>query len=522
MKINIKRISENILLSTLLVCFLSFSACKAYTDQTEKIIDESNYATVYIQLNTTSLENYTSITSARTATPILPDSIRYNITANGTGSLPTNYNNKNDWQSDTSFPANKKYMLKLPAGTWTVTVTGQNSNSQTILSGTSESFTVEANGEYHESVYVDFIKDEVGKGRINLEIETTDTNISYVKISGVKLSGIDQIDPNKKFTVQPDGSRNVIKLDSGSNNILSHNYSSILTFYYDDDSIATIIFETINIRNNMVTDTWYKSGKAIYLKKKTDSTDGKADFILTQEVIDYLENSTFYVSKDEGLDTNDGTRQAPYATLDAALKRVINLNNANFYANASGHPSKSFTIICDGEIENTNDIQISPEHNLNLIIKSLDSNQPAKLKASVFRLIGDQDNTITFDTINLEGDIQLSNGKLIMDSVAITGYLDYYGGQLTLGGNISFSNTNDNDISLYAANKTIHLSKLINSTNTIKIAPISSLVSSYTTNYVLIEGTGSGTVANSLSKFEWGNSDYVLSLVNEKAVLAIP
>ena len=67
--------SENILLSTLLICFLSFSACKANIDQTEKLEDESHYATVYISLNTPAFENYNSISSERTATPVLPSAI---------------------------------------------------------------------------------------------------------------------------------------------------------------------------------------------------------------------------------------------------------------------------------------------------------------------------------------------------------------------------------------------------------------------------------------------------------------
>ena len=151
MTISFKRIAENILLSTLLICFLSFSACKANVDQTEKLEDESHYATVYISLNTPALENYNSISSARTATPVLPSAITYSLSATGTLAGTTTsktVSSDNSAQSDPDFSSAKKYMLKLPAGTWTVTVTGKNSNSQTILSGTSEQFEVAADGKY--------------------------------------------------------------------------------------------------------------------------------------------------------------------------------------------------------------------------------------------------------------------------------------------------------------------------------------------------------------------------------------
>ena len=517
MTISFKRFTENVLLFTLLVCFLSFSACKADVDQTENIVDDSRYATVYIELNTPALENYGSVFSERTATPVLPNTITYSITASGTGSLPTGYNNSNDYST---FSAEKKYMLKLPAGTWTVTVTGKNSSSQTILSGTSEQFTVAADGEYHESVSVYFITDGTGKGRLKLEIETTGTNISYVKISGTGQTTYF----DKQFNIETVGSKKIIKLyNSDSNTIPSGDYHPTLTFCNSDGSIATVIKETINIRNNMPTDTWYKSGniRTYYLQNKEGADDGKADFILTQEIIDSLESNIFYVETG-GSDSNDGTRLAPYATLTAALKRVNNLNTVNYDANASdssGHPRKSFTIICDGEIGNTTtNITISPDHDLNLTIyTNLNAAQPATLKAAEFRLDSTSSN-ITFKNINLTGNIALDNGNLTMDSVPTTGLLDYTGGQLTLGGTTSISA----GISLKAASKKILLDSAITSTAATTISADSSVVSSYTASSVILEGN-SDVTSSDLSKFTWSPSSYTLVLKTrdgkEKAVL---
>ena len=540
MAINIKNIAKKALFSCFVICSLSFSACKVNADQTNNQIDESKYATVYISINNNEFTSSLSERYARTATPVLPATITYSLVAtkieNGATTSTTKSSDPSFSQEDPAFASEKRYMIKLPEGTWRVTVTGKNSSGQQILSGTSQDFNVTANGYYNETVPVYFISDNSGKGRINLEIETTDTDISYVIISGTGQNNLD-----KRFDAATSGNRRIIKLyNSETNNITSGSYPATLTFYDDNDAIVTIIMETINIRNFMVTDHWYKTNYALYLQEKTGTRNGEADFILTQEIIDSLENSTLYVRGNNAQSTlitgsgsdsaNDGTRVAPYYSLKAAINRVNALNNVNYAANdadSTNYGRKTFTIYCDGEIGNETSsaaITVSPDHNLDLTIQSIDTSHAAVVSVPSFILTGSQTNNITLKNINLKGNIELRNGALVLNSVPVQaltsdtskGQLLYYDGQLTLGGATSFIN----GIKLNAADKRIRLDSAITSTGVTAIsagtaADGTSLASSYTDSTVIIEGAGSSTVTGSysdvsstdLSTFIWGNPD---------------
>ena len=538
---NMKKLAKIVLFSCLTFWFSSFSACKINADKNPETEKTENYATVYITISPNEFitqasavpTDAESISSAKTAAPVLPDKITYTLSAKGTETGKTTTSTLNSStsfsQEDPSFVSELKYMLKLPAGTWTVTVTGK-SSSNTILTGTSDTFSVTADGFYEKTVPVYFIADNKNKGRTNLVIETTGTNISYLIITGTGQSALD-----KQFNVENSGNKKIIRISNPSsslntNTIVSNNYHPTLTFYNSNDSIVTIIHETINIRNYLATDTWFKTGSPLYLKEKEGKTNGEANFILTQAIIDELENSTLYVKgagaeseliTGTGSDTaNDGTRVAPYASLKAALNRVNELNNINYDANSedSEHPRKSlFTIFCDGDIGGTaavSELTLSPENNLNLLIQSIDSTHPATVTTPVFTLTGTKSNNITIKDINIKGDIVLENGNLILDSSPVLpfdnntkGAFSYAGGQLTLGGTSKVSS----GITLNAAEKKIYIDNTITATTTTKIYTGTNVASSYTESSVILEGTGSITDSSSykdisvddLSKFFW-------------------
>lgn len=556
MAINMKKLAKIILFSCLSACSLSFFACNLISGQRDirgkSEYDpqaDSHYATVTIllsnnefisQLDDSSLGSSSSA-KERTATPVLPNAITYSLTAtkivNG-ATTTTTVNSDNSSQSDTDFPAQKKYMLKLQAGTWRVTATGR-TGSSIILSGTSRDFDVAADGKYEETVPVYFIADGVGKGRVNLEISTAGTNIHHVIISGTGQTNL----LDKQFNVESNGSGLIKIYNSESNTIPSGNYYPTLTFYNSEGAIVTIIKESFNIRNYMATDTWYKTGTALYLKEKTGSTNGEADFVLTQKIIDTLENSTIYVKgegaqspliENPGSDSNDGTRVAPYLTLNAALKRIIELNNVNFDANSedsTAYSRKNFTIFCDGNIGGTgtdSELTITPQHNLNLTIESINASSPASITTPLLTIGGDQTLNITLKNLVLKGDVKLDYGNLTLDSVSALAYtgdstkglLSYNGGQLTLGGSTSFAN----GITVNTAGKKILIDSAVTSTSQTTIRSGSAtILSAYTESSVILEGSGSASDAGSykdisvadLSKFVWenptplaGNTDY--------------
>lgn len=543
MTIKMKKLAKIILFSCLSISALSFSACDLINGQRDlrnKSEDDTHYATVAVlvrnnEFTTQSTETTTSLASERTATPVLPSSITYSLTAteilNGsTTSTPRSYtSNHSETQADSTFPVEKKYMLKLPEGRWKITATGKNADSQEILSGTGREFDVAADGKYTEIVPVYFIANN-GTGSINLSITTTgtntttDTNIDHLVISGTG-NGDEQPVLDKTYPVV----NGVISINATS--IPAGTYHPTLTFYNSDDTIVTIIKETFNIRKNMTTDKWFKSGYALYLKEKTGTPyPREADFILTQTIIDTLENDTFYV-KGTGAEStlisgtgndeeNDGTRVAPYRTLNAALARINELNNDNYDANytaANTHERKSFTIFCDGNIgTEAIPLTIQPQHNLTLTIERIEDSSSSTITTSLFTFGGNQPTNVTIKDINLKGNIKLDYGNLTLDSVSVLpfdtdaskGLLTYNGGQLTIGGNTSFAS----GITLNAANKKIYLASPNTAATQTKIRTGSN-GTGYTESSVILEGTGTESDQSShidvstadLTKFLWEN-----------------
>ncbi len=525
MTIKMKKLAKIILFSCLSISALSFSACSFQTD--------SHYATVTVlvrnnEFTSQSTETTTGFASERTATPVLPDSITYSLTAteiiNGaiSTSSRTYSSDPSEAQADETFPAAKKYMLKLPEGSWQISATGQNSNSQNILSGTGRVFNVAADGYYEEVVPVYFIADN-GTGNIDLSITTTGTNIDHLVISGTR-TGDEQPVLDDTYNVV----NGVISINATS--IPAGTYYPTLTFYNSDDTIVTIIKETFNIRMNMTTDKWFKSGTALYLQEKTGTTNREADFILTQTIIDTLENDTFYV-KGTGAEStlisgtgndeeNDGTRVAPYRTLNAAIARINELNNDNYDAHAAAataHEIKSFTIFCDGNIgTEAVPLTIQPQHNLTLSIERIEASTSSTITTSLFTFGGNQTTNITIKDINLKGNIKLDYGNLTLDSVSVQafdsdtskGLLTYSGGQLTIGGNTSFAS----GITLNAANKKIYLESSITAATQTKLRTGTN-GTGYTESSVILEGTGeesdesahSDVSTADLSKFLWEN-----------------
>ena len=518
-----KKLAKIILFSCLSISVLSFSACSFQTD--------SHYATVTVlvrnnEFTAQSTETTSILSSERTASPVLPASITYSLTAtkivNGSQTTTTYTSNHSEAQADETFATEKKYMLKLPEGSWQITATGKNSNSQDILSGTSHIFDVAADGKYTEIVPVYFIANN-GTGNIDLSITTTGTNIDHLIISGTG-TGDDQPVLDDTYDVI----NGVISINATS--IPSGTYHPTLIFYNSDDTIITIIKETFNIRINMTTDKWFKSGNALYLKEKTGTTNREADFILTQTVIDTLENDTFYVKGTGAQSTlisgagndeeNDGTRLAPYLTLNAAIARINELNNDNYDAHtaaASAHDIKSFTIYCDGNIGSEPvPLTIQPEHSLTLTIERIEDSASSTITTSLFTFGGNQTTNITIKDIDLKGNLKLDYGNLTLDSVRVLpfdtdtskGLLTYNGGQLTIGGNTSFAS----GITLNAPNKKIYLESSITAATQTKIRTGSN-GTGYTESSVILEGTGaesdesahSDISVQDLTKFLWEN-----------------
>ncbi len=107
MTIKMKKLAKIILFSCLSISALSFSSCSFQTD--------SHYATVTVlvrnnEFTSQNTETTTGSASERTATPVLPDSITYSLTATEiiNGATPRTYSSDpSEAQADETFPAAK-------------------------------------------------------------------------------------------------------------------------------------------------------------------------------------------------------------------------------------------------------------------------------------------------------------------------------------------------------------------------------------------------------------------------------
>lgn len=412
---------KTILFSIGIIFILFISSCNLFNT-----ISDNEYATIYISVNSKS----TFLT--RAAIPVLPDEIVYSFEA-VSASYSSSVKNDTDSQPEGYFENPTEFMLKLKPGIWDITATGSNTTNQAILTGSYEQLEVAANGEYHISIPVFFIKDSSKNGSCNLQIKTTGTNIASLKITGTQNGTKTNLDGTYNVTTDTNGDK-IINISTTSS-VMATNHSPVFTFYTNTNGTGTIVTviagETINVRQNMTTDTWYKTGNTLYLKYKdennTDGKSGAADFILTQKIIDLLENSDIYVSAN-GSDDNDGSVWLPYKTLGAAINRVNELNNVNFDAKHSDSSiaRKAFNIYCDGTITQSTNIILNPDHDLNLTIKPKSNNSASiNLGSNKINYTATKSNTISIENIELNGEIHLggetSVENYILELESVTG-----------------------------------------------------------------------------------------------------
>lgn len=424
-----------------IIFLLLLTACNTHISNNITDKDTSSeYANVYITI----VPNIKTLSTSRAAVPQLPDELIYTFeaTSTNTSTITTSSTDSASHPDGSGFDSNQ-YMLRLPAGTWTITATGYTDViTQPKLRGSIENLVVSENGYYEEVIPVYFIQNEDETGSCNLEIETTGTNISYLKIAGMTHS-------QDSYNITTVDGKQIIKIEE--NNIPAKTYYPTFTFYNDDDAIVTIIAgEAINIRQNVCTNKWYKTNKTPYLNyvdddNNTTGESGEATFVLTQNIIDSLSSSTIYLSG-SGNDSNDGSYYSRYATLSAALKRVNELNNINYAVNQADNTieRKSFYIYCSGSITETSSIDFEPDNDLNLTITPVsEGSTPVTATINLgdsnkFSIKGSKTNSYTINNLNITGDISLENenGKLKLENVENYGKLAYSYGQLILGGKI--------------------------------------------------------------------------------------
>ncbi|WP_443740214.1 SUMF1/EgtB/PvdO family nonheme iron enzyme [Treponema sp.] len=202
----------------------------------------------------------------------------------------------------------------------------------------------------------------------------------------------------------------------------------LLTVYFYDktesDADKNLIYaaqETVNVFDNLTTDLW--QGDSEYI----DSTDGT--FTVTKENVKNFARTTFFVQGANGTyipqiqpsDDNTGTYFDPYATLQKAAKRILEINDK----------VSVYTIYVDGEI--------TAEFNKSVLdLSSLDSSKKLNINItglssdSKAELLGNPNTTASIDASWCNSVIEFGENpkkiKSVLKNLLITGGRAWFGG----------------------------------------------------------------------------------------------
>ena len=333
-----KKNNNEIIILGLFIIISVFTSCSfgASKRGLPLIKSQAAFITVFVQ------EPFNSLTAIqnRSVVPSLPENntIEYEITA--TCGEKTIHQNQ-------PVSGNNIFRLEIEPGLWEVQVTGNKSEAHSSQSSQSSQWQlneeilfgqdtvfVDEYGNYDVTIPVYFI--EAGSGNVQLEIDVTETFIDKLKLCGTNTN------LDKEYYRESDG---IIHINEAS--IPAGTYSAVLSFYQnlgDETSpnyaLVISLQEKLNVRKNLISNSWKKSGDTIYLLEEQNTEgDTKTKFVLTNQIITELVNSSFFVSSaDENqrklnfsetipADSNAGSWLDPFVTLQAAINKIIAVDN---------------------------------------------------------------------------------------------------------------------------------------------------------------------------------------------------
>ena len=197
-------------------------------------------------------------------------------------------------------------------------------------------------------------------------------------------------------------------MNGNGTDISSNSYTVFLKFYNKDKSeLLYYCIETVNVFDNLTTDTWINNGNKLYL---TEDDAGNTIFKITQDLIENFKMTSFFVQGTKGSytphisssDSNNGTYFDPLATVAKAVQKCSD---------------RSKTTLCyifvDGIV--TEEKLTNIEEYSTISIMAFSSNAEIKSPASLSPNIS-------------------SSGSLTIESIKTDGILSYKKGSLTLKG----------------------------------------------------------------------------------------
>lgn len=344
----------------------------------------------------------------RSAVPSLPEGISCAVTAKSA---------KNETMEASYAGSDGLFEIKLTQGEWTLSAEIKN-GEKTILSGKSDKISITTAKPIEDKIIIILKPDSSsGSGTVNLPV--TIENTSGIKSAQVSWtgssSGITGITGNQTLDFSSNTSAT---LTMGGTEVSSGAYTAVFQFYSEEsDGTKRLLFqctETINVCANLCTDSWVKNGtnSSAWLKEN----DGTTSFTITDTLVKNFAQTSFFVQgtggtytpKTQANDANNGTYFAPLSTVQAAVDKIVQINDG----------STEYSIFIDGTVTaldsldsliTPNFVKIDPQKTLNLRIASLSSALAvinANKKAGVMYVLGkkaDEKTTLVLQNICLTG-----------------------------------------------------------------------------------------------------------------------
>ena len=351
----------------------------------------------------------------RSAVPSLPEGISCAVTAKSA---------KNETMEASYAGSDGLFEIKLTQGEWTLSAEIKN-GEKTILSGKSDKISITTAKPIEDKIIIILKPDSSsGSGTVNLPV--TIENTSGIKSAQVSWtgssSGITGITGNQTLDFSSNTSA---AFTMGGTDFSSGAYTAVFQFYSEEsDRTKRLLFqctETINVCANLCTDSWVKNGtnSSAWLKEN----DGTTSFTITDTLVKNFAQVSFFVQgtggtytpKTQANDANNGTYFAPLSTVQAAVDKIVQINDG----------STEYSIFIDGTVTapdsldssvTLNFVKIDPQKTLNLTIASLSSAQAvinANKKAGVMYVLGknaDEKTTLVLQNICLTGGKTQSDG----------------------------------------------------------------------------------------------------------------
>lgn len=354
-----------------------------------------------------------STSKNRSAVPVLPESISYNVTAeksDGTTANPLFID------SDTG-----GFEIKLTKGTW-ILFGEILKDSNKILTGNTN---VEITDNFPIKKDIEIIvkpDSSTGNGTVNLPINIEETSgIKTAQISWTSsssgITGTQTLDfssnPSAVFTM-------------GGTAISSGAYTAVFQFYSSEADGKRLLYqctETINVCSNLCTDSWLKNGTTS--SPWLTESDDKVTFTVTKSLVEKFAQTSFFVQgtgettyepKTPAGYANNGTYFDPLSTVQKAVDKIIQINDGE----------TEYSIFIDGTVTAPDDlaslvtpnfIKIEPQKKLKIKIVSLSSTQAeinANTKAGVIDVVGKSETEKT--TLILQN-VCITGGKTQSDGV---------------------------------------------------------------------------------------------------------